>query len=303
MASITALHPSRHEVSSIPVNQDPVLNLPHPPQSTSEFDPVPRGPATTTLSFYKPPEDGSKPFNYVEEPPEGQPQRNFGSLEAQVEVNDARGREKEFSLESNAFLPVKGYPHNPDIDWNDDENIKRVYYPEVERILKEQTGGDRVLLFDHTIRRNTGSRNPVNRAHIDQTAKAAEDRVRFHLPDEADKLVKGRYRIINVWRPLNGAVESNPLAFADSRTVSVDDIVGVEHRYPDRTGETAGVKHNPQHKWYYWSGMENDERLLLLCSDNTKPLNRVPHSAFVDPRSTEQSKPRESIEVRALVFG
>lgn len=232
--------------------------------------------------------------------------RNFGDLDAQVSLSDARGQESSFSLDKHAFSALQNHPHNPEIDWNDDDNIKRNYYPEVEKILLSNVrGAERVLLFDHTIRRANpeAARNPVVRAHIDQTPASAAVRVRHHLPEEADRLLQGRYRIINVWRPLNGPVESFPLAFADSSTVPDSDMIGVQHRYPERTGETAAVRYNDQHKWWYWSGVENDERILLQCYDSAAPNNRVPHSAFVDPRSTNDSKLRESIEVRALVFG
>jgi len=48
--------------------------------------------------------------------------------------------------------------------------------------------------------------------------------------------------------------------------------------------------------------MKNNERLLLECFDSEKN-GRVPHTAFVDPRSPKGARERESIEVRALVFG
>jgi hypothetical protein len=192
-------------------------------------------------------------------------------------------------------------------DWTSDEKIKSVYYPEVEKLLLDQVAGaSKIFLFDHTIRRPNHSRAPVLRAHIDQTAASTIARVKHHLPEEADELLKGRYRIINVWRPLNGAVVSNPLAVADSATVQDEDLVGVEHRYPDRTGETAAVRYNKGQKWYYWSGMENTDRLLLKCFDSDAefgPRGRVPHTAFEDPRNVEGAKGRESIEIRALVFG
>ena len=135
---------------------------------------------------------------------------------------------------------------------------------------------------------------------------SAESRVRFHVPDEAEELLRGRYRIINVWRPLNGPVMAHPLAVADSATVRDEDLIGVEHRYPNRTGETAAVQYNPGQKWYYWSGMKNEDRLLLKCFDSDETVGqwgRVPHTAFVDPRTPEGAIGRESIEVRALVFG
>ncbi|KAL9088375.1 MAG: hypothetical protein Q9159_003149 [Coniocarpon cinnabarinum] len=302
MASVTTLHPTHTVPPIVPAAQEPHATLPTVAPQTGF---IPRGPVRATLNFFKPPQDGSKPFNFVETPPEGQPQRNFPDEDAEVSISDARGRESEFHLDRHAFQALSGYPHNPAINWEDDDSIKRVYYPEVERLLKEHTGGNRVLLFDHTIRRAAPNahRGPVNRAHIDQTSFSAKQRVEFHLPDEAPELLKGRYRIINVWRPLNGAVESHPLAFADSSSVPQGDIVPIEHRYPTRTGETAGVKFNGAHQWWYLSGIGNDERLMLQCYDSQAMQNRVPHSAFVDPRSTEASKPRESIEVRALVFG
>ncbi|MCJ1227689.1 hypothetical protein MMC12_004345 [Toensbergia leucococca] len=267
---------------------------------------IPRGPVTADLKFYAPPADGSKPFNYVEAPPAGQPQRNFGDKDVPVTLCDIRGQESSFSINTNAFQALSNISSN-EHSFSNDAAIKQTYYPEVEKLILEHVpGATRVLLFDHTIRRADpgASRAPVTRVHIDQTPAAAEARVRNHLPDEeAEQLLKGRYRIINVWRPLNGPVQSFPLGFADSTTVGDDSLVGIEHRYPDRTGETAAVKHTKEQRWYYWSGMQDSERLLLECFDSKNLGARVPHTAFVDPRTPDGAKPRESIEVRALVFG
>ncbi|KAF2095604.1 hypothetical protein NA57DRAFT_44350 [Rhizodiscina lignyota] len=301
--------------TAAPIQPTPIHNQTNPFHSstlddsiTNKGTPVPRGPVTAPLMFYAPPADGSKPWNYVEDPPAGQPKYNYSLQPREVELNDIRGREYEFNLDSNAFETIRGVP-SEEKDFNDDEHIKRVYYPEVEKLLLENVpGANRILLFDHTIRRAlpNAHRAPVQRVHIDQTPWSAEERVKFHLPDEAEQLLQNRYRIINVWRPLNGPVVSFPLAVADSSTVVDEDLVGIEHRYPHRTGETAMVKNNPNHKWYYWSGMDNDERLLLKCYDSDEILGRngrVPHTAFADPRTPEGAPQRESIEVRALVFG
>lgn len=270
--------------------------------------PIPRGPLTATLSFYQPPKDGSKPYNYVEKQPEGIPQRNFGEELHDIRIEDVRGKESKFTLDNNAFEVLSNIP-SEEYEFKDDEKIRGVYYPEVEKLLLDNVPGvNRVLLFDYTIRRSHpgADRSPVVRVHIDQTPSSAEARVRYHLPDEADKLLQGRYRIINVWRPLNGPVMAHPLAVADSATVNDEDLVGVEHRYPDRTGETAGVRHNPEQKWYYWSGMKNEDRMLLKCFDSDETVGqwgRVPHTAFVHPKTPEGAIGRESIEVRALLFG
>ena len=267
--------------------------------------PIPRGPVTASLSFYKAPEDGAPPHNYVEPAP-GVPQRNWGDDWQEVRLEDLRGQEHKFTLDNNAFDTYQNVP-SEEYEFKDDERIKRVYYPEVEKLLLENVqGAKRVLLFDHTIRRPTGNRNPVTRVHIDQTPFSAAERVKFHLPKEAGELLQGRYRIINVWRPLNGPVMAFPLAVADSQTVRDEDLIPIEHRYPDRNGQTAAVQHNPDQKWYYWSGMKNEDRLLLKCYDSDETVGqwgRVPHTAFENPNTPAGAVGRESIEVRALVFG
>jgi hypothetical protein len=267
---------------------------------------IPRGPVNATLAFYKAPPDGSAPFDYVETPPEGQPRLNFGQELHDVHITDIRGRESDFTLEADAFRTVSNVSSS-ETAFTSDDQIKKIYYPEVERLLlNEVPGAQKVVLFDHTIRKSSpdASRAPVTEVHIDQTAQSTEWRVKLHSPDEAEEILKGRYRIINVWRPINGPVHSHPLGFASASTSNADDLVGVEHRYPNRTGETAAVRFNPDQKFYYWSGVTNDERILLQCFDSKDGVGpRVPHSAFVDPRTPEGARQRESIEVRALVYG
>jgi len=280
-------------------------------QGYSQLPSPPRGDVEATLNFYSPPEDGSTPFNYVETQPAGQIQRNFGDHDEQVKLHDVRGRESEYNLDKHAFQVLQNVPQSAEKEFVDDASIEKNYYPEVEKLLLNNIpGANRIFIFDHTIRRPTGSRSAVNKVHIDQSAKAARDRVFHHLPEEAEKLVQGRYRIINVWRPLNGPVYATPLTFAASYTVEDKDVVPVEHRYPDRTGQTAGVNYNPSQKWHYLSGMTNNERLFLECFDSeglkegsSVKGGRLPHSAFIDPRTPADAPGRESIEVRCLVFG
>jgi hypothetical protein len=73
--------------------------------------------------------------------------------------------------------------------------------------------------------------------------------------------------------------------------------------YPDRRGETLTVRPNPEHRWYYIYGQTPEEVMLIKCFDSKIDgrARRVPHTAFVNPETVD-GKPRESIEVRALVF-
>jgi hypothetical protein len=297
----TASHPTPAHHLSTP-SSTPASTL---PDVNFQNLPIPRGPVTARLSFYQAPPDGAPPHNYVEPPP-NTPQRNWGDDWRSVTLHDLRGSESSFTLDANAFATHSNVPSALS-DFSDDAAITRTYYPEVERLLLASLpGAHRVVLFDHTVRRPTGARNPVTRVHIDQTPRSAADRVRLHLGDEAPALLAGRFRIINVWRPLNGPVMNFPLAVADAQTVSDGDLVPIEHRYPGRNGQTAAVQYNEAQRWWYWSGMTNQERLLLKCYDSSEEVGgwgRVPHTAFEDPRTAEGAVGRESVEVRALVFG
>ena len=73
--------------------------------------------------------------------------------------------------------------------------------------------------------------------------------------------------------------------------------------YPNRNGETYSVKANPNHRWYFKYAQRPDEVTLIKCYDSLVDgrARRVPHTAFVNPEE-EDKEPRESIEVRALVF-
>ena len=160
---------------------------------------------------------------------------------------------------------------------------------------------------------------PAQYIHIDQSNDGALEVLYDNMPaSEVEKLVKTRWSIINVWRPINGPVVKDPLAVCDARTVLDEELIPVTANLPTKdTGMkystiTAGrrfelfyAKYNAAHKWYYASGMTSDEVLLIKCFDSIsdgETARRVPHSAFVDPKTKDLAFVRESVEVRSLVF-
>lgn len=269
----------------------------------------------TTLNYFTPLTD-EPPYMYVSEPPTSVPRTNVGSDIHPVVVHDVRNKEDTVGLDTTGFQFVK-YPSAEKL-FENEERIRDVYYPEVEEILKKYAAAKRVFVFDHTIRRHptqhekvtstngdkTPQRGPVQRVHVDQTYTAAEERVRLHLGDEAERLLKGRYRIINVWRPILNPVAHNPLAVADYRSLDPErDLVPTRHIYANREGSTFAVRHNPNHKWYYLSDQTPDEVTLIKCFDSDLDKARLtPHSAFQDNTSPKDAPQRQSIEVRVLVF-
>jgi hypothetical protein len=178
-------------------------------------------------------------------------------------------------------------------------------------LVKAESGAKRVVVFDHTLRTADKEdqearkiREAVHRAHNDYTEWSGPQRVRDMLPDEADELLKHRFAIIQVWRPIRHPVETDPLAICDARSVSFDDFVISERRYPNRVGQTYVVRHNPRHKWYWLPRMRRDEALVFKVYDSLKDgrARWTAHTAFADPTSPPDARPRESIEIRTLAF-
>jgi hypothetical protein len=128
--------------------------------------------------------------------------------------------------------------------------------------------------------------------------------VRDLLGDEAEELLRGRVQIINLWRPIRGPLRDAPLAVCDARTVAFSDLVPSDLVYPNRVGETYAVTYSPSHRWYYVPAMQPEEALLLKCYDSRTdgPARFAPHTAFEDPTAPADVLPRESIELRTLVF-
>ncbi|KAK7980668.1 hypothetical protein PG989_013125 [Apiospora arundinis] len=227
---------------------------------------------------------------------------SFKLLEHKRSVHNLRGRESEFTTDNSGFA-VYNEPAK-EKKFTDDAAVRNGYYGEVEALLRKHIPGiNKVTIFDHTIRRRApdAPRAPVQQVHVDQTPGAAEVRVRRHLPkDEAEELLKGRYQIINVWRPIENPASDFPLAVIDWRTTQPGDFEPVDLLYPKRAeataneeddddrgkevrpdetkwystegyevkGETMSVSPNPAHKFYYQKDMTPDEVLLLKCYDS-----------------------------------
>jgi hypothetical protein len=244
-----------------------------------------------------------RPVFYRIEPPPGVPQWNGIDDEREVRVEDARGRESDFTLDRNGFALVKA--PTAVADFYDPEEIKRVYYPEVERLLREQLGASRVFVFDHNVRNagRPGVAVPSRQVHNDHTVNSAPRRVRDHLGADADELLKHRFGVVNVWRPIRGPVLDSPLALCDARTFTDDDLIASDLVYAHVRGETSRVEYKPSHRWYYFSEMQADEALLIRIHDsaNDGRARLSFHTSFENPLAPS-APPRESIEVRTLVF-
>lgn len=250
-------------------------------------------------------------------------------------VENLHGQESSFTTDNSGFSLHKSATKGD--DFTDASWVTTDYYAEVEELLRAQLPGvKKVVIFDHTIRRRQkdSPRAPVQLVHVDQTPFAAEQRVRRHVtaPEEAEELLKGRYQIINVWRPIQNPASDTPLAVIDWRSMDPSDFVKVDLLYPkdwaegkEKTqdpnseqstdgyevkGEVYNIAPNEKHRFYYVKDMRPDEAMFLKCFDSRSQTmtgtsgiaHGAGHTAFVDPQTPEDAPGRQSIEVRCLVF-
>jgi len=226
-----------------------------------------------------------------------------------VTIRNGRASPERFVLEQEGFRFLR---HDTMVsDFFNEEEVRRVYYPEVEDLVKAETGAARIFVFDHTLRtadddlrQKRKIREVVPRVHNDYTEWSGPQRVRDLLPGEAEALLRRRFAIVQVWRPIRYPVETFPLAICDARSVSLDDLIVSERRYPDRVGQTYAIKYNRKHRWYWFPGMRRDEALVFKTYESLKDgrARWTAHTAFDDPNSPSAARPRESIEIRALAF-
>lgn len=253
--------------------------------------------------------DGEKIFSYTGGPGSTEVKTGGTFDPRAVTMKNGRLRAGEFALERHGFRFVR---HETQVkNFHDEDEVRRVYYPEIQRLVQAETGAARVHVFDHTLRTADDAerearkiREVVPRVHNDYTEWSGPQRVRDVLPDEADALLSRRFAIVQVWRPIRHPVETFPLAVCDAQSLSSSDLVISERRYPNRIGQTYAVAYNPSHRWYWFPRQQREEAIVFKVYDSLDDgrARFTAHTAFADPTAPEDARPRESIEVRTFAF-
>lgn len=259
-------------------------------------------------------DNGIPPDYYFYEPDPGTQLNPPGTDPREVEIHDAWPIADRLSVDCEGFELKPFLAGGSRFDqFDDDAAIHARFYPQVIDFVKRHTGANRVVVFDHTIRKRlpadlsqqtTVQRPAVLLVHSDYTVKSGPQRVRDILPEEADALLQRRVAFFNVWKPLYQRVEELPLAMCDATTHAPDDMLRMDLKYRERTGEIYVMRHADSHRWYYFPQMEADQALLLKTYDSETDgrARFMGHSAFEDPTTPPDAPKRESIEVRTMAF-
>jgi hypothetical protein len=231
----------------------------------------------------------------------------------EVVFHDARAWSEPPSLEREGVMIA---PHQTRVrDFSDREEVRRLYGQELGELIKAVTGAKRVVGFGvghlrfspGTDRYMTGSNSqPAYFPHIDVTPKTAPGLTANSFFGATAETLEPGERLVgyNVWRVVSEPPQDMPLAVCDVRTVARGDLIEADGVYdegpvPWMTAEAYLVRHNPAHRWIYFSDMRPDEALIFRAYGNEPAwIAGAPHSAFLDPTAPKGAG-RISVEARA----
>lgn len=256
--------------------------------------------------------DNGKPVDYYFYEPDPSIQLNPPGTDAhETEIHNGWPMVDKVSVDREGF-ELRPF-EDPFDQFDDDTAVKTAFYAQVVAFVKRHTGAKRVEVFDHTIRKRlpadlkqqtTVQRPAVMLVHSDYTVKSGPQRVHDIVPEDAEQLLGRRVAFYNVWKPLRHQVEELPLAMCDASTHKPDDMLLMELKYRERTGEIYVMRHSPAHRWFYFPLMQAQQALLLKTYDSETDgrARFMGHTAFEDPHTAPDAVKRESIEVRTMAF-
>ncbi len=241
--------------------------------------------------------------------------RDLLNLDARrITIEDARRRDHPPSLACEGFELVA---HTSEIqNFKDSQEVARVHPKEIERLLLEVTGADRVVISSPGVLRfGEGSKEagrfsnsmPARFVHVDISDATAEQFAQRSMPANPGRALR-RFAHYNVWRVFSAPPQDIPLTVCDARSVARADLVFAdaifdERDKPEWSFEGWVVRHNPQHRWSYYSDMNRDEAIIFKTNDSDPAQPHcVPHSAFDDPSCAKGVVTRASIEMRGIAY-
>ena len=233
-----------------------------------------------------------------------------------IAIYDARSLQVQPSLETNGFMLVR---HETSVsDFTAADDAQETYRREIEELLLQLTGADRVVVMNTVLRWSelAGDKSsfvnshPARFVHVDYSRQSFEEFAHMQLADagEEESRLGRRFVAYNIWRVLTPPPQDVPLALCDASTTSPHDVTVGEAvidapNLPERRFGSSLYHANPDHRWFWFSDMRPDEALVFKAMDSD--LDRVqgcPHSAFDNPDCPPGAPPRASAEIRAFAF-
>eukprot|EP00516_Mucochytrium_quahogii_P002942 CAMPEP_0203760992 /NCGR_PEP_ID=MMETSP0098-20131031/14169_1 /ASSEMBLY_ACC=CAM_ASM_000208 /TAXON_ID=96639 /ORGANISM=" , Strain NY0313808BC1" /LENGTH=462 /DNA_ID=CAMNT_0050654791 /DNA_START=1247 /DNA_END=2635 /DNA_ORIENTATION=+ len=192
-------------------------------------------------------------------------------------------------------------------------------YEEVREYMKTKLGATDVIVFNHQVRNEARADTAggavagyaTSQPHTDSTTLSTDQMYLSLLEGNSEYARykgKGRYMYVHMWKNISDIpIQNNHLAVLDDRTtVKPDDYIEKDLFMDGYHLVLYGLnyRHHKLHKWYYYPAMKNDEMLLFkqVDSDHTKESRTCFHVSVPDNEATDDTPPRESIEIRCIAL-
>jgi len=219
-------------------------------------------------------------------------------------------------------------------DFYDSEEVERVFYPEMEKLLLEfYPDATDALVYNHDVfdkhyegdrTEDQAAKNPgvnaayANLVHNDLNDNSGRVRCRelltknlrnfgreqHYTEAEADAKMSRRFLSINLAKPME-TVRQNPFALCAWPSFADQPYITNYRVYDDRVGETTRFTYRPEHEWYWVPQQERTEVSMLKCYDSIADgsVSRWSfHTACIDPAAPDDAPCRKNAVVRSVVF-
>jgi hypothetical protein len=216
----------------------------------------------------------------------------------------------------------------------DSEEVERVYYPEIEKLLLEFfPDATDALVYNHDVfdkdyagdrTENQAAKNPgVNGnyamlVHNDLNDNSGRVRCRELLTknlrnfgrtqnyteEEADAKMSRRFMSINLAKPIE-TIEQYPFVLCAWPSFADQPYINNYRVYDDRVGETTRFTYRSTHEWYWLPQQKSNEVSMLKCYDSVTDgsVSRWSfHSACIDPTAPANARCRKNVVVRSFIF-
>ena len=216
----------------------------------------------------------------------------------------------------------------------DAEEVERVFYPEMEKLLLEYfPGATDALVYNHDVfdkdyegdrKEDQDNKIPgVNAGYANLVHNDLNDnsgRVRCHelltknlrnfgreqhyTEKQADAKMSRRFMSINLAKPME-TVRQNPFVLCAWPSFADQPYITNYRVYDDRVGETTRFTYRPNHDWYWLPEQEPTEVSMLKCYDSVTDgsVSRWSfHTACIDPTLPDDAPCRKNVVVRSYVF-
>ena len=216
----------------------------------------------------------------------------------------------------------------------DAEEVERVFYPEMEKLLLEYfPGATDALVYNHDVfdkdyegdrKEDQDNKIPgvnagyANLVHNDLNDNSGRVRCRelltknlrnfgreqHYTEKQADAKMSRRFMSITLAKPME-TVRQNPFVLCAWPSFADQPYITNYRVYDDRVGETTRFTYRPNHDWYWLPEQEPTEVSMLKCYDSVTDgsVSRWSfHTACIDPTAPDDAPCRRNVVVRSYVF-